>query len=197
MKWLIVSLAMVTISLTVGLITIAYGQTADNQTTVNNTEFSIEVPNGWVYREDFIFDNGLMLTPNEFADVLINTSALLDVKDGVVMAELRPDPNFPLKNAPVEIYANHTLKIVRGFAPTIENATIGGERAIRAFLNSTDVASKLGKTNIPVSLVTTSYYVMHNDKPYVLDFIANAKTYQKYLPEFEQIVKTFRFIDEK
>jgi hypothetical protein len=161
--------------------------------TVNNTDFSVEVPNGWVYREDFIFDNGIMLTPNEFADVLINTSSLINDTDGVVMAELAPDPRFPLKNAPVEIYANHTLRIVRGFAPTYENATIGGERAIRAFLNSTEVASKLGKSDIPVSLVTTSYYVMHDDQPYFLDFMANAKDYQKYLPQFEQMVKTFKF----
>lgn len=49
-----------------------------NAVVVNNTDFSIEVPNGWVYKEDFVFDNGTLLTPNEFADVLINTSALLD-----------------------------------------------------------------------------------------------------------------------
>jgi len=164
-----------------------------NAIVVNNTGWSIEVPNGWVYKEDFIFDNGIMLTPNEFADALINTSALLNVTDGVVMAELAPDPRFPLKNAPGGIYANHTLKIVRDFAPTIEKTTIGGERAIRAFLNSTDVASKLGKTNIPVSLVTTSYYVMHDDQPYFLDFMANAKDYQKYFPQFEQMVKSFKF----
>jgi hypothetical protein len=170
-----------------------------NAIVVNNTGWSIEVPNGWVYKEDFIFDNGIMLTPNEFADRLIadNVSALLDVTHGGILAELAPDPRFPIKNAPVEIYANHTLKIVRGFAPTIENATIGGERAIRAFLNSTDVASKLGKTNIPVSLVTTSYYVIHDDQPYFLDFMANAKDYQKYLPQFEQMVKSFKFIDRK
>ena len=75
---------------------------------VNNTDFSIEVPNGWVYKEHFVFDNGTLLTPNEFADVLINTS-LLDGLDGV-MVELAPDDRFPIKNAPVEIYVNHTLK---------------------------------------------------------------------------------------
>lgn len=68
--------------------------------TVNNTDFSIEVPNGWVYREDFLFDNGILLTPNEFADLLITNNAsapALDVLHGGSMAELAPDPRFPIK----------------------------------------------------------------------------------------------------
>jgi hypothetical protein len=195
-KWIIVSLASITISLTVGLISIAHGQTVDNQTTANTTDFSIHVPNGWVYREDYLFDNGILLTANEFADRLItdNASALIDIMHGGILAELRPDPHFPLKNAPVEVYAKHASKFANNLFPTYENATIGGERAIKIFVNSTDIASKLGKTNIPVSLVTTSYYVMHNDQPYVLDYMGNAKDYQKYLPQFEQIVKTFKFV---
>lgn len=162
--------------------------------TVNNTDFSMQVPNGWVYRDDYLFNNGILLTANEFADRLIavNNSALLDAIHGGILVELAPDPRFPLKNAQVETYANHTLGSARSFV-RYENATIGGDRAIRIFMNSTDVASKLGKTDIP-SVVTTSYYVMHNDQPYFLDFMAaNAKYYQKYLPQFEQMVKSFKF----
>lgn len=166
-----------------------------NATLANTTAFSVEVPNGWVYREDYLFNNGILLTANEFADRLItdNASALIDVMHSGIMAELRPDPYFPLKNAPVEIYAKHASKFGNNFSPTYENTTVGGERAIKLTLNSTDVASKMGKTNIPVSLVTTSYYVMHNDQPYVLDYMANANDYQKYLPQFEQMVKSFKF----
>lgn len=158
--------------------------------TVNNTDFSFEVPNGWVYKEDFVFDNGTLLTPNEFADVLINTSALLDDLDGV-MVELAPDPRFPIKNAPVEIYAKHALKFVNNPSLTYENATVGGERAIKVFINSTDLTKSLA--NVTVSLVAVSYYVMYDDQPYFLNYMANAKYYQKYLPQFEQMVKTFKF----
>jgi hypothetical protein len=163
-----------------------------NGVIVNNTDFSFEVPNGWVYKEHFVFDNGTLLTPNEFADVLLNTSAMLDGLDGV-MVELAPDDRFPIKNAPVEIYVKHTLKGVNDLSPTYENATVGGERAIKVFLNSTDVASKLGKTNVTVSVVGVSYNVMHDDQPYFLNYMTNAKYYQKYLPQFEQMVKTFKF----
>ena len=185
---LLISLLTIVVALSLSISSI-------NAVIVNNTDFSIEVPNGWVYREDFFFDNGTLLTPNEFADVLItdNVSAILDVLEEGVMVELAPDPRFPIKNAPVEIYAKHSSKFFNNLSPTFENATIGGERAIKLFLNSTDIASKLGKTNVPVSLVTTSYYVMHNDQPYFLNYMANAKYYQKYLPQFEQIVTSLKF----
>jgi len=164
-----------------------------NAVTVNNTDFSIEVPNGWVYRENFLNDNNTILTPNEFADFLItyNLSSLLDLQHGGIMVELSPDLTFPIKNAPVEIYVKHALKFARGLAPTSENATIGGERAIKVFINSTDLTKSLA--NVTVSLVTISYYVMHDDQPYFLNYMANAKDYQKYLAQFEQMVKSFKF----
>jgi hypothetical protein len=101
-----------------------------NGVIVNNTDFSFEVPNGWVYKEHFVFDNGTLLTPNEFADVLLNTSAMLDGLDGV-MVELAPDDRFPIKNAPVEIYVKHTLKGVNDLSPTYENATVGEKEQLR------------------------------------------------------------------
>ncbi len=162
-----------------------------NGVIVNNTDFSFEVPNGWVYKEHFVFDNGTLLTPNEFAEVLLNTSAMLGLDR--VMVELAPDDRFPIRNAPVEIYVKHTLKGVNDLSPTYENATVGGERAIKVFVNSTDVASKLGMNNVTVSVVGLSYNVMHNDQPYFLNYMTNAKYYQKYLPQFEQMVKSFKF----
>ena len=39
--------------------------------------------------------------------------------------------------------------------------------------------------------------MMHNEIPYYLEYKANVKDFEKYLPEFEQIVTTFRFVDKK
>jgi hypothetical protein len=166
-----------------------------NAIAVNNTDYSMQVPNGWVYRENFINDNDTILTPNEFADPLItgNVSSLTDILHDRVMVEVEPDLTFPVKNAPLEMYVKHALRYGNGLDLTSENATIGGERAIKVFFNSTDQANKLGKTNVPVSLVTLSYFVMHDDQPYNLNYITNAKNYQKYLPQFEQMVKSFKF----
>jgi hypothetical protein len=154
----------------------------------------MQVPNGWVYRENFINVNDTILTPNEFADPLItgNASALIDIQHDRVMVDVAPDPSFAVKNAPLEMYVKHKLKIGNGLDVTSENATIGGESAIKVFFNSTDQANELGMTNVP-SLVTLSYYVIHGDQPYFLDYMANAKNYQKYLPQFGQMVKSFKF----
>lgn len=34
---------------------------------------------------------------------------------------------------------------------------------------------------------------MHGNQPYYIEYMANEKDYQKYLPQFEQIVKSFKF----
>ena len=43
--------------------------------------------------------------------------------------------------------------------------------------------------------VAMSYFVMHDDQPYYLNYIANAKDFEKYLPQFEQMVKSFKFVN--
>jgi len=36
--------------------------------------------------------------------------------------------------------------------------------------------------------------VLHDKDPYYLEYIANTKDFQKYLPQFEQMIKTFKFV---
>ena len=43
----------------------------------------------------------------------------------------------------------------------------------------------------------TTYFIMHDKQPYQILFSGNAKNYEKYLPEFEQIVKSFGFTDSQ
>ena len=139
--------------------------------------------------------------------------------------ELAPEVYFPIKNAPVELYAKHVLRLPDPLTPTYENATIGGERAvkvyinftelvdkaIKVYINSTELALATGTPNVTSSINSTElalatglpsaligrnsifYFVMHDDQPYYLNYIANAKDFEKYLPEFEQMLKTFKF----
>jgi hypothetical protein len=167
---------------------------------VNNTDFSIEVPNGWVYREDLFTDNGILLTPNEFGDILIsdNDSILLDVLKDKVLVQIASDSNFPIKNAPVEMYVKVTHQDENIFSPRYENTTIGGEKAIKVYYNTTGIVNALEALDeanvIDSPLVVTSYNAMHDDKPYFLVYTSGAKNYQKYLPQFEQMAKTFKFV---
>lgn len=169
-----------------------YGQ--KNATT---PYFSVEVPNGWVYRENFLINDGIILTPNEFANFLIadNSSAsLLNVIQHGIVVELGPDPDFHKKNASLERYVKYFLSFAQNYDPTYENATIGGETAIKILINGTDAGKNSPLKNITDNINSISYLVMHQDEPYYLYYIANANDYNKYLPYYEQIVKTFKFI---
>jgi len=39
------------------------------------------------------------------------------------------------------------------------------------------------------------YYVFHNKKPYFIGYMATEDLYQKYLPDFEKMLKSFKWID--
>jgi hypothetical protein len=172
--------------------------------TANTTDFLIQVPSSWVYRENFRLykelDNNIILTPNDFADKLLPDNVYnFDVMNGT-FAELAADHTFPIKNAPLEMYLKHATRFSARLPLRYENATVGGEKAIKVFMNSTDLVNAIKLTNksadlsaVP-TLITLSYFVIHNDQPYYLNYQSNAtKDYQKYLPEFEQMVKTFKF----
>jgi hypothetical protein len=165
------------------------------QQNVVSPYFSVQVPNGWIYRENFL-NNSIILIPNEFANLLIadNASAsLLNVIEHGIVAELGPDPDFHIKNASLEKYVKHFSSFAQNYDLNYENATIGGERAIKVFINGTDAGKTSPMKNVTSGINSISYLVMHQDQPYYLYYIANATDYNKYLPYFEQIVKSFRF----
>jgi len=164
---------------------------------VVSPNFSVQVPNGWTYRENFL-NSSIILTPNEFAGHLIASNAsasLLDVIEHGIVAELSPDLDFHIENASLERYVKHFSSFAENYDLKYENSTIGGERAIKVFINGTDEGKNTPMKNVTSSINSVSYLVMHQDQPYYLYYIANANDYNKYLPYFEQIVKTFRFLN--
>jgi len=202
MKSLIL-MAMLTSSVNVAVLSLLLNSEA-YAVTANTTDFLIQVPNGWVYRENFRLynelDNNILLTPNDFASKLLPDNVYnFDVMNGT-FAELAADPTFPIKNAPLEMYLKHATRFSTGLPLRYENATVGGEKAIKVLMNSTVLANAIKQANksadlsaVP-TLITVSYFVIHNDQPYYLNYQSNAtKDYQKYLPQFEQMVKSFKF----
>lgn len=163
-----------------------------NATVVNHTDFSIQVPDGWVYRENFPIENSIVSTPSEFANLIGEdpSSTVLALPYAGIVVEIAPDPDFLIKNAPVETYFKQKHPSY-SYIPN-ENATLGGERAIKVLMNGTYLAS-IGGPSYFRDRVATEYLVMHDDQPYYLNYGGYAKDYQKYLPQFEQIVKTFKF----
>ena len=83
-------------------------------TNANHTDFSIQIPNGWVYRENIRSDNNIILTPDDFVDKLLPENVYtFDVLKGT-FAELAPDLTFPVKNAPLDMYVKHALRYASG-----------------------------------------------------------------------------------
>ena len=97
------------------------------------------------------------------------------------------DTSYPFRNVPLEIYVqqriNASSDVFRMWPK--ENTTIDGEKTLK--INS-DVEDEATDTDMHVG-----YYVFHDGIPYRLEYYASVKDFEKYLPQFEQMVKTFKF----
>jgi hypothetical protein len=172
-------------------------------TNVNNTYFSIIIPDNWTYAEHYMIGmtmagshgngsvNLVALAPSAFAKALVvneNKESPYDkMFNGGAYSTLRQDIDYPNKNSTLEEYAKYRINsIIPGVNLTSQQDTIiGNEKAIRIDGNGTN---KLKNLNY------VAYLVLHDKVPYYLDYIANTKDFQKYLLQFEQMIKTFKFV---
>jgi len=172
--------------------------------TVNNTDFSVNVLDNWAYKESnnplgktfgsnnllanlFGGGTGVQLIPSEFSNLLVNASQQLSgksVQDRGVFSQFVLDSGYPFRNIPLDVYAQYNANLSKVKIFSRENATIDGEKAIKTHRSPRD-----NTTNVEV----LEYITVHDGKPYYIQYIANVKDYQKYLPQFEQMVKTFKF----
>ena len=154
-------------------------------TNVNNTYFSLNIPDNWTYKEGL---SSVGLTPNEFGVILLNQTKPLSEKmekEGSY-SSFEKDWNFPIKNAGLDLYVKYNIDKQDGMkVVTQDNVSIGNEPAVKI---SADGIGSFNGTKF------VEYLVMHNKEPYSIAYMANVKDYDKYLPEFEEIVKSFKFV---
>jgi hypothetical protein len=106
--------------------------------------------------------------------------------DRGVYSTVREDTRYSIKNAPLDLYVKHRINTLSSVNFTSQqDAIIGNEKAVRIEGNG---------INKLMSLKYLAYLVMHDKNAYYLEYIANVKDYEKYLPEFEQMTKSFRFV---
>jgi hypothetical protein len=67
-----------------------------------------------------------------------------------------------------------------------QNGTIDNETAVKIYGDGIKSFS---------GIKIVEYMIWHDKKPYFIRYLANVKDFEKYLPEFEQILKTFKFVD--
>lgn len=155
---------------------------------VNNTDFSIDIPDNWTY-EQGIF-SGIALTPTKFGVLLVNHSEPLSekIKDEGAFASFTKDRNFPIKNAGFDVYVKYKINIQDGMNVTSkENVTLDDEAAVK--IQGDGITSFSG-------IKFVEYMFMNNEQPYLIGYMANVKDFKKYLLEFEKIVKSFKFVDK-
>jgi hypothetical protein len=137
-----------------------------------------------------VFDRSwLELIPTEFSDLLLNPSQNLSgqrIQNGAYSI-ISVDSEYPYRNVPLEIHTRYSLQDLNLSKVKIfskENTTIGGEAAVKI--------NRSGRNNL-TNIEVVEYYVVHDSKPYFLTYAANVKDFQRFLPQFEQMVKTFKF----
>ena len=159
-----------------------------NAIVANNTDFSIDIPDNWTYEEG-VLNSSVTLTPNEFGVLLLNHSKPLSekMKDEGAFASFEQERNFPIKNADFDVYVNYKIDRQDGMNVTSkENVTLDNEAAVK--IQGDGIKSFSG-------IKFVEYMLMHNEQPYFIAYMANVKDFEKYLPEFEQIVKSLKFVD--
>ena len=156
----------------------------------SNEYFSVEVPNDWAYKGDYAYSTQFELAPHEFPDTLDTSAPGLGLLNRGAFVQLEADPDFYIKNAPLGTFVKHWV----GFASSGTNATVAGEPAVKKLGNSTVGGEGEFPPTPMTNIKTASYYVKHNDEYYRLSYFANVKDYENYLPQFEQMVKTFKFM---
>ncbi len=177
-------------------LSVVYGQQK-----VDNLYFLFKIPDTWTYAEysntgmATIYGRGpindVQSTPGEFADILVQSNdddrTLSEkIQDGGVYSVIVQDTDYAIQNAPVEAYAKYKISNNKDIwnATSQDNAIVGKEKAIKVYGNG---------TNNYGDLRFVEYLVIHDKNAYQLEYAANVKDYVKYLPEFEQMVKSFRF----
>lgn len=135
--------------------------------------------------------NLVVLAPADFAETLVvnkdKESPYANMFNGGAYSTFRQDTDYSNKNSTLEAYVKHRINsIIRGVNLTSQqDSTVGNENAVRIEGNG---IFKL------MNLKYVAYLVLHDKDPYYLEYIANTKDFQKYLPQFVQMVKTLKFV---
>jgi hypothetical protein len=159
---------------------------AGGNNSVENQYFSIDIPDNWTYTEDS-YTPHILLTPDEFSDVLLSAvDNIHRTAEGGVVALFEKNIEYPLKSAPLESYVKYVIdKLGIQNITSQHYTTVGKEKSVRIDANQ---SAQYGYAKIAI------YLIMHNKEPYNILYLGNPIN-EKYLPEFEQIVKSFRFVD--
>lgn len=135
--------------------------------------------------------NQVIAVPAEFGNLLLNNEDDPSINDKMeisgALSQLSQDTDYSIKNAPLTTYVEHHKGNFPLWNYTSQQDTIvGKQKAVRI---EGDASSD--------NLKAVIYLVLHDgddgQDAYYLSYLANEKDYERFLPEFEEMVKSFRF----
>jgi hypothetical protein len=157
--------------------------------------FSVEIPDTWAYTEtpeppiEHVLGvtsyTSVVLVPVRFAELLIQEKRDVEMGNGSAAIVFAKASDYSVKNAPLDLYVKYRMNEDDSLNVISRQDTIvGKEKAerIEGIKNDTSRNIKL-----------LEYFLLHNNEPYVLRFIAGVNDFETYLPNFESMVKTFTF----
>lgn len=165
--------------------------TAHGQEKVANSYFSIKIPDTWTYVKTLGAGGpSIYLAPSEFGSLLNPPKDGEDDKKLVdfVLSVFRQDTTYDVKNAPLNAYVKNRIDDL-GSEYNISstfNGTIGNEKAVK--LTKIGIGEKINDRVV-------EYLMLHNKEPYIITYSADTNHFDKYLPEFEQLVRSFKFVN--
>jgi VCBS repeat-containing protein len=179
-------------------LTVAHGQEK-----VGNFYFAMKVPKTWTYAEysntgmASLLGKGpinyVISAPGDFGQIIAHNddddrSYYEKLSGGGAFGEFSQDTDYNLKNAPLYAYVKYRADQQgdNWNVTSMDNGTIGKQKAVKISANGTNEFDNLRKVE---------YLVLNDKDAYSLIYAANVKDYDKYLPEFEAMVKSFKFVN--
>ena len=157
--------------------------------------FSIEIPDSWTYTEtpeppmEHLLGvssySSVVLVPAKFAELLIQDKGDIGMGNGTGAIVFAEDSDYSVKNAPPDLYVKFRMNKDDSLNVTSrQDTTVGKEKAVRIEGSKNDISGN-------VRLL--EYLIVHNDEPYIIRYIASTNDFERYLPDFELMVKSFMF----
>jgi hypothetical protein len=166
------------------------------QDKVDAIYFTLTAPSTWAYTQDAkspIKDllgigsyYSVVLVPSQFGTYLIDEEEF-DLENGSAAVMFSKDSDYSVKNAPLDLYVKYrTDKDEFMNMTSRQNTMVGNEKAVKI--------EGIGLDDYK-NIKFEDYLMLHANDPYQIRYMANAKNFNNYLPQFEQMVKSFEFKD--
>ena len=157
--------------------------------------FSIEVPDSWSYTEtpepplEHVLGvssySSVVLVPAKFAELLIQDKGDIGMGNGTAAILFAEDSDYTVKNAPPELYVKFRMNKDDSLNVTSrQDTTVGKEKAVRIEGSKNDTSG---------NIKLLEYLIIHNNEPYIIRYITSMNDFERYLPDFELMVKSFMF----